>query len=523
MGGKGKKKGGGSKANSPLRDVEESAYDNDDDDNAADMRGNQREEVERAEQRHGELMAKFEALITIMTAAASTTTAVNAAALSSAEGGTASHQALISSIDKQREATERLERRLAGDSTTISLADAVSKAVADRIAAVANAAPASNANSTSAHDVQTVAEAVGTAIATRIAALDAERDKTTKDRYDHLVQQIVSSVSNRSTATSSNASSNSSGSSGATHLAAARGLQFGSFHSPFTPRFSPLAAGAATASGGGTVASDSQGLATGANSTPLGDRPLQQPLPPPPLSAPNHGNSNITAALLKAMQTPVPRLKSLSKMHVMAFDKDLDEFNREFIRVDPSMIRSASSCMSQDDLDIVAAHLSGLAGPAAGATAYFCNLADADQRGALFSLYHATTPAAFTAWAKDFPVMLPPFDLQSFYSYNRAVNFALRFLGPEYTTVGARTIQHKYIDGLRPFTFSEFMRSMKTAGPARLEDVMKLGSQLISQFMGDAITMSEQPSSSAQTLDTLSLGANSCYRLTPASTVAGAF
>ena len=386
MGGKGgsKKKGGGSKANSPLRDVEESAYGNDDDDNAADMRGNQREEAERAEQRHGELMSKFEALITLMTAAASTTAAANAAALSSAEGGTA-HQALISSIDKQREATERLERRLVGDSTTTSLADAVSKAVADRIAAV-EVTP-NPGNPTSVQDVQTVAEAVGTAIATRLAALDAERDKATKERYDHLLQQVVDSVSNRSTATSSNASSTSSGSGGATTLAAARGLHFGSMQSPFTPRFSPLANNtSSTMSGGGTVASDSQGVATGANSTPLGDRPNPSVPPPPPQPAPSiHGNSGITAALLKAMQTPVPRLKSLSKAHVMAFDKDLDEFNREFIRVDPSMIRSASSCMSQDDLDIVAAHLSGLAGPAAGATAYFCNLADADQRGALFS------------------------------------------------------------------------------------------------------------------------------------------
>ena len=307
-------------------------------------------------------------------------------------------------------------------------------------------------------------------ILTTNSARDAEREKTAKERHDQLLQIATAA---RSTAPSSTGSQSSSGSS-----ASSRGLVFGS--PPLPPRFPATPQG------------DAAGPATGANRTPLGEPTLSTTsgtattaVPTPPTSM--HQGAPLTAALLKAMQTPVPRLHSLSKQHIVAFDKSLDEFNREFLRVDPSMTRTASSCMSSDDLDIVAAHFSGISGPASGATTYFCNLPDSDQRGALFAMYHANTPSAFLSWTKEFPTMQPPYDLQAFYAYNRAVNYAVRFLGNEYASVGSRTIQHKYVDGLKPSSFAEFMRTMKTTGPsARLEDVMRLASQLISQFMGDA-------------------------------------
>ena len=216
--------------------------------------------------------------------------------------------------------------------------------------------------------------------------------------------------------------------------------------------------------------------------------------PPPPSDGLHHQHPQhqqpgqyqqmqLSAALIKAMQTPVPRLKSLAKLHIIQFDKDLDDYNREFSNIDPRMTRKAASCMSPDDVDIVAAHLFGSEGPSFSASEQYLALADQDQRGGLFSLYHVTTPPALSSWLKDLPKMHSPFDIQAFHSYTRSFNFAVRFLGPEFAEVAAKAVKNAYVDGLRPSTFSTFVQSLKLG---QLSHVQALAARTLPQFLGDS-------------------------------------
>lgn len=379
----------------------------------------------------------------------------------------------------------------------------------DAAAAAATAAATAASNAATAAAVASATTVALDGFADRLFQRLDGSDKAHKERHDALAATLSSA------STASTASGSYSGSS-------ARSQAFLTpFRSPGS--YSSRSSGSSQGLSGYSMTSQplqGVGVGTGANATPLGGQiqtaTATAPPPPPPndnhqqqphqqqpqqqhhsVAQPPWQGVQLSAALIKAMQTPVPRLKSLSKQHIIQFDKDLDEYNREFMSIDPKMMRKAGSCMAPDDVDIVAAHMFGAEGPSFGTSDQFLSLPDQDQRGGLFSLYHVTTPPALASWLRDLPKTQSPFDIQAFHAYTRLFNYSVRFLGPEFAEVASKAVKSAYVDGLRPSSFSQFVQSLKL--PGQLSHVQALAARTLPQFLGDAAAAVTHPSTTAFT------------------------